>query len=227
MAGCAPEFPDTDRVGVLVSGGLDSAILVAELAGRAREVQPLYVRSGLVWEDAEHAALVQFLAAIASHTLGPLVTLDLPVADLYDAHWSVTGRGVPPAGSADEAVYLPGRNLLLLSKTLLWCHLHQVPSLALGLLGSNPFADATAAFFEDCTRVVNQAVGGHVAVHRPYAGLSKAEVLRRGRDLPLAQTLSCLRPEKGKHCGRCNKCAERRQGFAAAGLPDPTHYADG
>jgi 7-cyano-7-deazaguanine synthase len=58
----------------------------------------------------------------------------------------------------------------------------------------------------------------------PYRGLSKAEVVRRGRGLPLEWTFSCLKPADGRHCGACNKCAERRRGFAEAGLPDPTDY---
>jgi 7-cyano-7-deazaguanine synthase len=47
-----------------------------------------------------------------------------------------------------------------------------------------------------------------------------------GDGLPLELTFSCLRPVGGLHCGRCNKCAERRRGFAEAGLPDPTQYAN-
>ena len=47
----------------------------------------------------------------------------------------------------------------------------------------------------------------------------------RGRGMPLGETFSCLRPVGGRHCGRCNKCAERRAGFGAAGMTDPTEYA--
>jgi 7-cyano-7-deazaguanine synthase len=61
-----------------------------------------------------------------------------------------------------------------------------------------------------------------VRILRPYAGLDKTEVMRRGRGLPLGLTFSCLRPAHGRHCGRCNKCRERREAFADAGLRDPT-----
>ena len=124
----------------------------------------------------------------------PLRILDLPVADLYDEHWSITGRQVPGADTPDEAVFLPGRNVLLLAKAMLWCHLHGVPAVALGLLASNPFPDATPAFFAAYQDVVNQAVGGHVEVLRPFAGLHKEDLVRRGRDLPLELTFSCIRP---------------------------------
>jgi 7-cyano-7-deazaguanine synthase len=208
---------------VLVSGGLDSAVLLA-LAARERTTIPIYVRSGLAWEPAEFAHLQRFLAAIASTHLQPLVTLELPVSDLYGPHWSLTGRGVPDEKSLDQAVYLPGRNVILLSKALVWCHLHGVPAIALAVLAGNPFPDATPGFFKSMADTVNRAVGGAVDIETPYAVIAKVEVLRRGRQLPLAHTFSCIAPVNSRHCGRCNKCAERRRAFAEAGLPDPTDY---
>jgi 7-cyano-7-deazaguanine synthase len=209
---------------VLVSGGLDSAILLAESLRRRPAVVPLYVRFGLRWEPVELHYLRHFLEAVRAPTLRSLHVLEMPVQDLYGDHWGLTGEGVPGAETPDEAVFLPGRNLLLLSKAMLWCHLNGVPELALAPLEANPFPDATPEFFSACEAVVNQSVGGRVRVVLPYRGLGKAEVLRRGRGLPLEWTFSCLRPADGRHCGACNKCAERRRGFAAAGVPDPTDY---
>lgn len=228
--GRAPRWPiprETTDLAVLVSGGLDSAILLGEALRHHARVHPIYLRSGLLWETEELRHLGRFLAALPCPAPQPLTILDLPVADLYGRHWSLTGKDVPDAASPDEAVFLPGRNVLLLAKALLWCHLRHVPALALGLLGSNPFPDATDAFFDSFQGAVNQAVGGHVRVHRPYAGLSKVEVLRRGRALPLELTFSCIHPAAGRHCGACNKCAERRRAFAAAGIKDRTPYLSG
>jgi 7-cyano-7-deazaguanine synthase len=212
-------------VAVLISGGLDSAILLAETLRQGHVVHPLYVRTGLLWETVELTHLGGFLEAMRCAALQPLQVLDLPVGDLYGTHWSITGQAVPDEHSADEAVFLPGRNVLLLSKTMLWCHLHGISTVVLGLLGSNPFQDATPSFFGTFQNAVNQAVGGHVHVRRPYTGLSKMEVMQRGRGLPLERTFSCIRPMAGRHCGRCNKCAERRRAFAAAGMADTTEYA--
>lgn len=213
------------RLAVLVSGGLDSAILVGEAVRAFEAVQPLYVRTGLAWEPVEQDHLRRFLAALASPVLRPLHVLDLPVADLYDAgHWSLSGSDVPGADTPDDAVFLPGRNVLLLAKSLLWCHLHEYPAVAMAPLGSNPFPDATDAFFQAYQEVVNRAVGGSVRVLRPYAELHKVDVMRRGAGLPLELTFSCIRPRSGRHCGRCNKCAERARAFADAGLPDGTPY---
>jgi 7-cyano-7-deazaguanine synthase len=71
---------------------------------------------------------------------------------------------------------------------------------------------------------LNQALGGHLNLIRPFERLHKADVLLRGQGLPLHLTFSCINPKGGLHCGDCNKCAERQKGFADAGLPDLTSY---
>lgn len=210
---------------VLVSGGVDSAVLVGDALTQRPVVQPIYVRTGSAWEPVEHQHLQRYLKELHSPRLRPLVELEQPVADLYGAHWSMTGREVPGYDSPDEAVYLPGRNVMLLAKALIWCHLNQVPELALAPLAANPFPDATPAFFTAFQDVVNRAIEGRVQVLWPYLGLNKVEVMRRGRSFPLQYTFSCMNPRHGRHCGACNKCAERRRAFRDAGLDDPTEYA--
>jgi 7-cyano-7-deazaguanine synthase len=217
-------LPCTSSITVLLSGGLDSAILLGECLMRFAAVHPLYVRCGLRWEREELAHVRRFLAALRTLGLGPLHVLDQPAADLYGDHWSLEGEGVPDLESPDEAVFLPGRNVLLLTKAMLWCHLRGIPAVALASLSSNPFPDATLDFMHGFEQSVNRAVRGEVRIVRPYARLDKAAVMRRGRHLPLELTFSCLKPVAGSHCGRCNKCAERRAAFAAADLPDRTTY---
>jgi 7-cyano-7-deazaguanine synthase len=224
----APDWPPpapAAPLAVLVSGGLDSAVLLGEAAGAYPAVYPLYVRTGLLWEDVERAYLDRFLAAIRTPALKPLVVLDQPVDDVYGDHWSVTGDGSPAADAPNDADFLPGRNVLLLAKPLLWCHLHGVPELATGPLESNPFPDATPEFYDGFAAIVSQAVNGRVAVLRPYAHLRKPDVIRRGRGLPLGHTFSCVRPVGGRPCGACIKCGERQRGFREAGVDDPTTYA--
>jgi 7-cyano-7-deazaguanine synthase len=213
------------NLAVLVSGGLDSGILLAESTMTYAAVYPLYVRSGLRWEPTELLYLRHFLEVLRCPELQALHILDLPVSDLYGNHWSITGKEVPGAASPDQAVFLPGRNVLLLAKAILWCHVHEVPAVALAVLEANPFPDATPQFFTAYQEVVNQAIGGKVQVLRPYVGLTKADVLKRRRQLPLDRTFSCIHPLADRHCGQCNKCAERRRAFAAAGLTDPSQYA--
>jgi 7-cyano-7-deazaguanine synthase len=215
---------DSSGLAVLVSGGPDSAVLVGEAVQNYSSVYPLYVRCGLFWETVELDHLRRFLDAISSSALRPLTILEMPVGDLYPGHWSLSGEGTPGADTPDEAVFLPGRNVLLLSKAMLWCHLHVVPEVALATLGSNPFPDAAPEFCDAFEAVVNRAIGGRVRVSQPYWSLKKVDVLRRGRLHPLELTFSCIRPREDRHCGACNKCAERRRAFADAALPDRTPY---
>ncbi len=215
----------TNALAVLCSGGLDSAILLGEELGRRSAVFPLYVRSGLAYEPVELRYLRRYLGAVRGRGLRPLVILDMPAEDLYGNHWSIAGKGAPARGSADEHVFLPGRNVLLLTKAMLWCHLHQVPAVALGSLATNPFPDATPRFFSALEDVVNQSVQGSVRIELPFAGLTKTDVMQRGRGLPLELTFSCIQPRRGLHCGGCNKCGERQQAFADAAITDPTRYA--
>ena len=229
--GRAGSLPGLTPVGVLVSGGLDSSILLAHYVETGRPVVPFYVRSQLVWQEAELAATRRFLHLLAAPQLAPLVVLDLPLADLYGDHWSVTGRQAPGEETSDEAVYLPGRNPLLLIKPALWCAKHGVSELAVAHLAANPFADASREFFTAFEAMLNLATAGRedfqpIQITQPLAGLSKIEVLELGRNLPLGETFSCISPVRGQHCGVCNKCGERKAAFSASSLEDPTAYTD-
>src|SRR5216683_2673452 len=115
-------------------GDIDSAILVGDALRSGCIVYPLYVRNGLFWESVELDYLRRFLDALGTPNLLPLHILELPVTDLYPSHWSLTGRNVPDADTPDQAVFLPGRNVLLLAKAILWCHLHHVPAVAMAPL---------------------------------------------------------------------------------------------
>ena len=214
-------------VGLLLSGGLDSGILLGHLLQQGRRVRPFYVRFGLVWEHAEIQAVQRLIQASACESLDELVLLELPLGDLYTGHWSITGRGTPEAESSDSAVYLPGRNALLVIKVALWCRLHGIEQLALAVLESNPFADATDEFFAGFEAVLNRAVDGRLRIVRPFARLDKRKVMQLGATAPLELTFSCISPVGRTHCGRCNKCAERQAAFDLAGLEDPTQYAQG
>lgn len=229
---------------VLLSAGLDSAVLAASEARTAR-VHPIYVSTGLAWEPGELAVLEQLLAAAPfAGRLAPLARLTFTVQDLYPAsHWAI--RGEPPAfDTPDEDVYLAGRNVALLSKAAIYCAQHTIGRIALGPLAGNPFPDATPAFFDTMARALSLGLNSPITIAAPFADLEKRDVIRLGVELgvPLEMTLSCMSPylrqgyggqardphggAAAEHCGRCSKCRERRDAFADAGVEDQTRYAE-
>jgi len=211
--------------GVLLSAGLDSAVLAAAEA-RASDVQPIYVSAGLAWEAEERGALERLLTAPPYGRLAPLAHLTFPVRDLYPpTHWAL--RGEPPAfDTPDEDVYLTGRNIILLSKAAIHCAQRRIHRLVIGPLAGNPFPDATPEFFSAMARALSLGLAHEVAIDAPFAAMDKHEVIKLGMDLgvPLELTLSCMNPANGLHCGQCSKCRERRDAFNDAGVPDPTAY---
>jgi len=217
-------YGEPSTMGLLFSGGLDSAILLHQLLNHGWQVRPFYVRTSCVWQQEEHHAVRQLLAALRQPNLDHLVELDMPVDDLYADHWSMTGKAVPDNHTTDDAVFLPGRNPLLLLKPVLWCAMHGISKLALATLAANPFDDAKPDFFHRFEAMVEQAIGYDVRIVRPFEMLSKRCVMQLGRDVPLGLTFSCLSPVGGLHCGRCNKCAERAAAFQFLSAGDPTRY---
>lgn len=214
----------SERVAVLVSGGLDSAVLLVSLAESA-SVTPIYVRCGFAWEADEQRALEAFLAAVSRPSIAAPVTLEMPVASIYGAtHWSMTGRDVPGYDAPDSEVYLPGRNLLLIGLAAVWCTVHDTGRIAIGSLAGNPFPDATPAFFRDYGMLMSRALRSPIEVIAPFRGRHKWELVASHSDLPLELTLTCMAPRGGAHCGACNKCHERKAAFVRAGVVDRTVY---
>jgi 7-cyano-7-deazaguanine synthase len=214
-----------ELIAILASGGLDSSVMLGWLARTGRRVFPIYMQVGLTWEKDELRMLHRFVRALGMDNVEPVTPLRLPMGDLAGDHWSMTGRHVPGYKAALSSNYILGRNLTLLSKAAVFCARHAIGEIAMASLESNPFPDARPAFFRAFGRTVELGVGLKLKVRTPFAGLTKADVVRRGAKMPLALTLSCARPAGGVHCGACTKCAERVEGFAEAGVPDPTRYA--
>jgi 7-cyano-7-deazaguanine synthase len=220
-----PNVYHQSTTGLLLSGGIDSAVLLDKLLDRGLSVVPFYVRTGSAWEKWELAAARRFLSALQHDALSDLIVLEVSLADLYGDHWSLSGIDVPDDQTPDEAVYLPGRNPLLLIKPTLWCQMHGIGHLALATLANNPFDDATPQFFAAFEAMIREATQERVEIVRPFEQLQKRHVMELGRHLPLELTFSCLAPVDGLHCGRCNKCAERQLAFRKTNLLDRTHYA--
>jgi 7-cyano-7-deazaguanine synthase len=215
------------NIAVLLSAGLDSAVLAA-CEARNGKVHPIYVRAGLAWEAEELRALQRLVQhPTFAGRLGPVVELTFTVHDIYPAtHWALRGEA-PAFDTPDEDVYLTGRNVVLLSKAGIYCAQNGIPRVAIGPLAGNPFPDATSEFFDAMARALSIGLAHRLEIAAPFAALDKADVVKLGAELgvPLELTLSCMNPRDGKHCGQCSKCRERRDAFAEAGIADPAEYA--
>lgn len=210
---------------VLVSGGLDSCILLDELSSTSSKISPLYIRIGLIWEDTELLWLKRYLKKSNNPVFAPLTVLSLLMADVYGLHWGINGENTPDAQTSDEAVYLPGRNIILLSKASIFCRLNRIETIAIGVLKRNPFPDGSLSFLQKFGEILSTGLDGPLSVEAPFSGFSKEEVFRKGAHLPLELTFSCIAPVDGNHCGVCNKCAERMKVFASLNKKDQTVYA--
>jgi 7-cyano-7-deazaguanine synthase len=233
-------LPSEDGQGaaVLCSGGLDSAVLLAEVARErsAALVQPIYVSVGLAWERHELATMDQLLETAPFLGLRPMASLRFDMRDIYPpTHWAIRGEA-PGFDTPDEDVYLEGRNNILLTKAGAFMARAKLTRLFLGTLAGNPFPDATPAYFKSMARALSMGLATRIEITTPFAELQKADVIKLGHAIgvPMELTLSCMQPSDGSskglaasvHCGRCSKCRERRDAFHAAGIEDPTEYRE-
>lgn len=218
---------------MLFSGGLDSAVLLADVIATAGpdRVIALYVSVGFAWESEERHVAAALLATPPFSATRDFVVLSFDMRDVFrPSHWAV--RGTPPAyDTPDEDVFIDGRNVILLSKAAVYMAAAVRPrpsavTIFMGPLAGNPFPDATPQFFEAAGRSLSLGLALPVSVKAPFANLHKSDVIRRGAALgvPMELTLSCMNPREGTHCGACSKCRERRDGFREAGVADPTVY---
>ena len=187
---------------MLLSGGLDSAVLAADEA-QTRHVHPVYVAGGLAWEDGEQRVVQELLShPPLAGRVAPLVRLEFSMRDVYaPTHWAITGT--PPAyDTPDEDVYLHGRNVALLEGRGLRRDPKYCPARRRAA-GGNPFPDATPQFFAAFSTALSLGLDAAIQIVAPYSHLHKVDVIKRGAELgvPFEFTLSCMNPAGILHCG--------------------------
>lgn len=213
-----------DTVAAMVSSGIASLVLLEELAGQYKTVVPIYVVSGLIWEPVERYWLRRFHRQMKRrhNSIGDLIDISLPLTPIYRrGYWALEGGEVPSRFAADTLMELPGRTLLLLTATSVFCQTHGVGELAIGTLAGAPFKDQKPEFLEHFEVLTGLGLKHKVKILTPLIKLKKAAVLRKATDLPLDQTFSCISPKGRKHCGHCYKCGERIRAFEEIKKLDP------
>jgi 7-cyano-7-deazaguanine synthase len=218
------------RAVVLVSGGMDSAVVLAIAREQGFEPYALSVKYGQRHTSELDAAdrVSQALGAAAHKT----VVVDLR---LIGGSALTDDIDVPEAGGPGIPVtYVPARNTIMLSVALGWAEVLGAADLFCGVnaVDYSGYPDCRPEFIAAFERLANVATkagveGAGIRVHAPLLHLSKADIVREGLRLGVdfAQTVSCYQADaEGRACRHCDACRLRAEGFAAAGVDDPTRY---
>ncbi|MEJ0040187.1 MAG: 7-cyano-7-deazaguanine synthase QueC [Gammaproteobacteria bacterium] len=216
---------------VLLSGGLDSATTLAIARSQGFECYALSVHYGQ-----RHSAELDAARRVAA-ALGALDhrVMNVDLAGIGGSALTDDSIAVPEHGTTGIPVtYVPARNTMMLSLALAWAEVLGARDIFMGVnaVDYSGYPDCRpefiAAFEALATRATKAGVeGASFHIHAPLIRLSKADIVREGarQGVDFAATVSCYQADaEGRACGRCDSCRIRRDGFAAAGLPDPTRY---
>ncbi|KAF1708644.1 7-cyano-7-deazaguanine synthase QueC [Pseudoxanthomonas sacheonensis] len=217
---------------VLVSGGMDSAVVLALAREEGFSAYALSVSYGQ-----RHTSELQ-AADRVSQALGAAAhkTVNVDLRSIGGSALTDSGIEVPEAGGAGIPVtYVPARNTIMLSVALGWAEVLGATDIFCGVnaVDYSGYPDCRPEFiaaFENLANLATKAgvEGAGLRIRAPLLRMSKADIVREGMRLGVdfAQTVSCYRAdEQGRACGHCDACRLRAAGFADAGVPDPTHYA--
>ncbi|HXS73994.1 MAG TPA: 7-cyano-7-deazaguanine synthase QueC [Rhodanobacteraceae bacterium] len=219
---------------VLLSGGMDSAVTLALARERGLACHALSVAYGQ-----RHASELAAAARVAA-TLGAaehkIVDVDLRSigGSALTADIAVPEHARVHALDEIPATYVPARNTIMLSIALGWAEVLSANDIFCGVnaVDYSGYPDCRPTFvaaFETLANLATKAgAEGHALhIHAPLIAMSKADIVREGLRLGVdfAATVSCYRADRhGRACGQCDACALRAQGFADAGVSDPTRY---
>ncbi|XHH31065.1 7-cyano-7-deazaguanine synthase QueC [Xanthomonas euroxanthea] len=220
-----------EKAVVLLSGGMDSAAVIALAQEQGFAVHALSVRYGQRHtSELDAAARVAAAQGVIAHKVVDVDLRSIGGSALTD------DIDVPDAGGAGIPVtYVPARNTIMLSLALGWAEVIGANDLFCGVnaVDYSGYPDCRPEFVRAFEVLANLATkagveGAGLRVHAPLQFLSKADIVREGVRLGVdfGLTVSCYRADAdGRACGHCDACRLRAAGFADAGVPDPTHYA--
>jgi 7-cyano-7-deazaguanine synthase len=216
---------------VLLSGGLDSATVLAI----AREAGFACYSLSLDYGQRHRAELAA--ARRVADALGAVEHKVLPLSLDAIGGSALTDQTIAVPDHATDGIpvtYVPARNTVFLALALGWAEVIGARDLFVGVnaVDYSGYPDCRPAFIAAFEALANLATkagveGGRFAVHAPLIEMTKADIIRRGAELGVnyALTVSCYQAdEEGNACGVCDSCRLRAQGFAAAGVADPTRY---
>lgn len=220
------------RAVVLLSGGLDSATVLAMARAAGLECYALSVEYGQR-HQAELNAAARVAKSLAAHEHR---VMHVDLADIGGSALTDRSLPVPTAPSGGIPItYVPARNTIMLSLAMAWAEVLKAAEIHIGVNAVDycGYPDCRPEFiaaFEQLAALATKVgvEGGRLAIRAPLVNLSKAEIIRAGAKLGVdyGLTVSCYQADNfGRACGACDSCRLRREGFAAAGVHDPTNYS--
>jgi len=215
------------RTVLIHSGGIDSTVLLAHLLAEGREVFALSVDYGQRHRRELEAARLICERYSVKHQVADLRAL----APLFGANALTDAHVAVPEGHYEEAsmkaTVVPNRNMLLIAVAASWAMSLKASSVAYGAHGGDHaiYPDCRPVFAEALDKAIRLADWHEVSLERPFVGMDKTAIVRRGAELraPLELTWSCYVGGE-RHCGKCGTCVERKEAFVRAGVVDPTVY---
>jgi 7-cyano-7-deazaguanine synthase len=222
---------------VLVSGGMDSAVVLAIARELGFAPHALSVRYGQRHtSELDAAARVARALGAAAHKTVHVDLRSIGGSALTDEHIDVPVDSDGHVIGADIPVtYVPARNTIMLSVALGWAEVLGATDLFCGVnaVDYSGYPDCRPEFIAGFEALANLATkagveGAGFRVHAPLLRMSKADIVREGLRLGVdfSQTVSCYQADaEGRACGHCDACRLRAEGFTVAGVADPTRYA--
>ncbi len=215
---------------VLVSGGLDSATALAIAQSQGFECYALSVDYGQ-----RHCSELDAARSVTDAAGVPLKVLQLDLRAIGGSALTDDIEVPETETSGIPVTYVPARNTIMLSLALAHAEVLQASDIYIGVnaVDYSGYPDCRPEYIEAYQRMARLATkaaveGAEITIHTPLIELTKAQIIQRGTELGVdySRTVSCYQADgEGRACGRCDSCRIRREGFRAAGVPDPTRYA--
>lgn len=220
---------ESTKAVILVSGGLDSATVLAMVKAQGFDCHALAVDYGQ-----RHRSELKAAARVANANGIKLKILPLDLRALGGSALT-DDIDVPEKETPGIPVtYVPARNTIMLSLALAWAEVLGSDDIFIGVnaVDYSGYPDCRPEFiaaYQQMARLATRAgvEGGKVTIHTPLIGLTKADIIHRGVELGVdySLTVSCYQADSaGRACGVCDSCRIRREGFRSANIPDPTRY---
>lgn len=184
---------EQNKIGILLSGGLESTSLINHYKKQNFVIYPIYIKFGYLWEETE---------LFYAKRIAEFYKLTLEILD-YSRILNVSQLGKV---NRVEKNIIPLRNLSLFTFAAIYFFNKNIYQIAIGLQGSNEYPDTSLNYIKDCEKLISQGLQIKFIIQTPFYGMDKQTILQKNPDIPLDSIFSCTNPINNKRCHQCYKC---------------------